>query len=96
MDVSVKNKLVRLHFIITVKVMILMCIVTAFSTRRADAILAPDYDLSSAILEADLLGKGRVIETRLEWVDSLNGKNIFTYVRFRLDRLLEGVPIIRC
>jgi subtilase family serine protease len=83
----------RRHFFVALDVVLLIFLVFSVSPKKAEAVLAPDYDFSSAVLKADLIVEGMVTEARSRWIDNPNGKNIFTFVRIRVDRLIKGNPI---
>jgi hypothetical protein len=52
--------------------------------------LAPDYDLSSAVLTAKLIVRGSVTETSSAWIDGPNGRNIYTRVRLSVEETIKG------
>jgi len=55
------------------------------------ALMAPDYNFSTAVLKADIIVQGEVIDTYAEWIESPNGKNIFTFVNLRVNRVVKGI-----
>ena len=68
----------------------LILLLAVFAGGSAHAVLAPDYDFTQALNGSDLVVEGRVLNTQAEWVDGANGKNIFTTVHMKVDRLLKG------
>ena len=68
----------------------MLCVGLAVASVRATTVIPPTFD--QLVGDAELIFQGTVTDTRSEWTGQGTERVIVTYVTFKIDDAIKGVP----